>query len=71
LRGWLDEDTDAAQAEAQLEARVKLGAVTPNEMRDALAGSLGRILGDYNCIAQWRKRGLDEKVLHQLVFAGA
>ncbi len=33
---WLDEDTDAAQAEAQLEARVKLGAVTLNEMRDAL-----------------------------------
>ena len=33
---WLDEDTDAAQAEAQLEARVKLGALTLNEMRDAL-----------------------------------
>jgi hypothetical protein len=33
---WLDEDTDAAQAEAQLEARVKLGAVTLNEMRDSL-----------------------------------
>ncbi len=33
---WLDEDTDAAQAEAQLESRVKLGAVTLNEMRDAL-----------------------------------
>jgi hypothetical protein len=32
---WLDEDTDAAQAEAQLESRVKLGAVTLNEMRDA------------------------------------
>jgi hypothetical protein len=33
---WLDEDTDAAQAEAHLEARVKLGAVTLNEMRDSL-----------------------------------
>jgi portal protein len=33
---WLDEDTDAAQAETALEARVKLGAVTLNEMRDAL-----------------------------------
>ena len=33
---WLDEDTDAARAEAQLEARVKLGAVTLNEMRDSL-----------------------------------
>jgi hypothetical protein len=33
---WLDEDNDAAQAEAQLESRVKLGAVTLNEMRDAL-----------------------------------
>ena len=33
---WEDEDTDAAQAEAQLEARVKLGAVTLNEMRDSL-----------------------------------
>ena len=33
---WLDEDTDAAQAEAQLESRVKLGAVTLNEMRDSL-----------------------------------
>jgi hypothetical protein len=33
---WLDEDTDAAQAETALEARVKLGAVTLNEMRDSL-----------------------------------
>jgi hypothetical protein len=33
---WLDEDTDAAQAEAHLESRVKLGAVTLNEMRDSL-----------------------------------
>ena len=33
---WLDEDIDAAQAEAHLEARVKLGAVTLNEMRDSL-----------------------------------
>jgi hypothetical protein len=33
---WLDEDTDAKEAEAQLEARVKLGAVTLNEMRDSL-----------------------------------
>jgi hypothetical protein len=33
---WLDEDTDAAQAETALESRVKLGAVTLNEMRDSL-----------------------------------
>jgi hypothetical protein len=35
---WLDEDTDtdAAHAEAQLESRLKLGAVTLNELRDAL-----------------------------------
>jgi hypothetical protein len=33
---WLDEDTDASQAEAQLESRVKLGAVTLNELRDSL-----------------------------------
>jgi hypothetical protein len=33
---WLDEDIDAAQAEAHLEARVKFGAVTLNEMRDSL-----------------------------------
>jgi hypothetical protein len=33
---WLDEDTGAAQAEAQLEARVKIGAATLNELRDAL-----------------------------------
>ena len=33
---WLDEDTDAAQAEAHLEARVKLGAATLNELRDSL-----------------------------------
>jgi Phage portal protein/Bacterial CdiA-CT RNAse A domain len=33
---WLDEDIDTAQAEAHLEARVKLGAVTLNEMRDSL-----------------------------------
>ena len=33
---WLDEDADPAAAEAALEARVKLGAVTLNEMRDAL-----------------------------------
>jgi hypothetical protein len=32
----LDEDIDAAQAEAHLEASVKLGAVTLNEMRDSL-----------------------------------
>jgi hypothetical protein len=33
---WLDEDTDAAGLEASLEGRVKLGAVTLNEMRDSL-----------------------------------
>ena len=33
---WLDEDADAAGLEASLEGRVKLGAVTLNEMRDAL-----------------------------------
>jgi hypothetical protein len=33
---WLDEDTDAKDAEAQLESRVKLGALTLNEMRDVL-----------------------------------
>jgi hypothetical protein len=33
---WLDEDTDAAQAEAQFESRVKLGVVTLNELRDSL-----------------------------------
>ncbi len=33
---WLDEDTDATHNEAQLEARLKLGAVTLNELRDAL-----------------------------------
>ncbi len=33
---WLDEDTGAAQAEARLEARVKIGAATLNELRDAL-----------------------------------
>jgi len=33
---WLDEDTGAAQAEAALEARVKIGAATLNELRDAL-----------------------------------
>jgi len=33
---WLDEDTDAAEAEKALESRVKLGAVTLNEMRDSL-----------------------------------
>ena len=33
---WLDEDTDAATAQAQLESRVKLGALTLNELRDAL-----------------------------------
>src|SRR5579864_4158177 len=33
---WLDEDTDAAHNEAQLESRLKLGAVTLNELRDAL-----------------------------------
>ena len=33
---WLDEDDGAAQAEAHLEARVKLSALTLNGMRDAL-----------------------------------
>jgi hypothetical protein len=33
---WLDEDADPAATEAALEGRVKLGAVTLNEMRDAL-----------------------------------
>ena len=33
---WLDEDSDAAAAEAHLESRVKLGALTLNELRDAL-----------------------------------
>ena len=33
---WLDEDADAAGLEASLEGRVKLGAVTLNEMRDSL-----------------------------------
>jgi len=33
---WLDEDSDAAQAEKALEGRLKLGAVTLNEMRDSL-----------------------------------
>jgi hypothetical protein len=33
---WLDEDADAAQAESALESRVKLGAVTLNEMRGHL-----------------------------------
>jgi hypothetical protein len=33
---WLDEDTDAKDAEAHLENRLKLGALTLNEMRDAL-----------------------------------
>jgi hypothetical protein len=33
---WLDEDTGAEQAEAALEARVKIGAATLNELRDAL-----------------------------------
>jgi len=33
---WLDEDTDAKDTETQLESRLKLGAVTLNEMRDAL-----------------------------------
>ncbi len=33
---WLDEDADAAGLEASLEGRVKLGAVTLNEMRDHL-----------------------------------
>jgi hypothetical protein len=33
---WLDEDTDAKDEEAQFEARVKIGAATLNELRDAL-----------------------------------
>jgi hypothetical protein len=33
---WLDEDADPAELEKNLEARVKLGAVTLNEMRSAL-----------------------------------
>ena len=33
---WLDEDDGAAENEAALEGRVKLGALTLNEMRDAL-----------------------------------
>jgi hypothetical protein len=33
---WLDEDTDAKDDEAQFEARVKIGAATLNELRDAL-----------------------------------
>jgi hypothetical protein len=33
---WLDEEIDAAQAEAHLESRVKLGALTLNELRDSL-----------------------------------
>jgi hypothetical protein len=33
---WLDEDIDAAQAEEHLESRVKLGALTLNELRDSL-----------------------------------
>jgi Phage portal protein len=33
---WLDEDTDSAELERSLEGRVKLGAVTLNEMRGAL-----------------------------------
>jgi hypothetical protein len=33
---WLDEDADAAGLEASLEGRVKLGAVTLNEMRESL-----------------------------------
>ena len=33
---WLDEDADPADLETELEGRVKLGAVTLNEMRDAL-----------------------------------
>jgi hypothetical protein len=33
---WLDEDADPAGLEASLEGRVKLGAVTLNEMRDVL-----------------------------------
>jgi hypothetical protein len=33
---WLDEDSGAAEIEAQFEARVKIGAATLNELRDAL-----------------------------------
>jgi len=33
---WLDEGTGAKEAEAQLEARVKIGAATLNELRDAV-----------------------------------
>ena len=33
---WLDEDADAADLETKLEGRVRLGAVTLNEMRDSL-----------------------------------
>jgi hypothetical protein len=34
---WLDEDAnDAGKAEAALEGRVKIGAVTLNELRDSL-----------------------------------
>ena len=33
---WLDEDADALDRKPQLEGRVKLGAVTLNEMRDSL-----------------------------------
>jgi hypothetical protein len=33
---WLDEDTDAKDEQAQLEARVKIGAATLNELRDSL-----------------------------------
>ena len=33
---WLDEDADARQSEASLESRVKLGALTLNEMREHL-----------------------------------
>ena len=106
---WLDEDeADPKGLEAVLEGRVKLGAVTLNEMRDALgldpytnpaadrpmvltatgyvpieagptarrpfrqsAGTTSRISGHYRCIAQRRKSGLVQKVLHQLIFAGA
>jgi hypothetical protein len=33
---WLDEDIDAALAEEHLESRLKLGALTLNELRDSL-----------------------------------
>ena len=33
---WLDEDADAAATETALEGRVKLGALTLNEMREHL-----------------------------------